>query len=121
MHDGNVIIISTDNIALRVHLRTIAHRSDIFRDLCTLPRTYPVYLTAPSIDTNASRRIGSPHSLYVYAVDNPYSDLRFPPLDARLELRDRSQGTRAMSAPGSPNVPARRVRSKLWLKRVADI
>ncbi|KAI0806622.1 hypothetical protein C8Q74DRAFT_1374616 [Fomes fomentarius] len=38
MHDGNVIIISADNIAFRVHLGTIAHRSDIFRDLCTLPR-----------------------------------------------------------------------------------
>ncbi len=39
LQDGNVIIVSEDDVAFRVHLGTIAHRSDIFRDLFALPRS----------------------------------------------------------------------------------
>lgn len=44
--DGNAIVLSEDNIAFRVHLGTIAHRSEIFRDLFALPKTG----TAETID-----------------------------------------------------------------------
>ncbi|TFK85564.1 hypothetical protein K466DRAFT_664419 [Polyporus arcularius HHB13444] len=39
LQDGNTILVSEDYIAFRVHLGTIAHRSDVFRELFALPRS----------------------------------------------------------------------------------
>ncbi|RDX41317.1 hypothetical protein OH76DRAFT_1364832 [Lentinus brumalis] len=91
LQDGNhVIIVSEDDVAFRVHLATIAHRSDIFRDLFALPRSdtsHDMVEGCPAIrlqDSSTNLR----HLLLVLSTTTPMtsSDVSRSPLDSLVRL-----------------------------------